>query len=131
LQDEESLWPIPLRADLVAVVEDARTWCRQCIQSGETNIKGYLLIHVVTAQIDALRRGANRNTMPSILVQATQDAEDICLPMLEEMASHAHVEGNADGLADNRLGASPRLVEDWGFMVGRMQIDWLTLLIYY
>ncbi|EHK98620.1 putative Uncharacterized transcriptional regulatory protein [Glarea lozoyensis 74030] len=86
------------------------------IKSGETNIKGYLLIHVVTAQIDALRKGVDRNAMPSILVQATQDVEDVCLPILEEMASQAQVEENADGLADMSFGASVRGTEDWGFM---------------
>ncbi|EPE32529.1 C6 transcription factor, putative [Glarea lozoyensis ATCC 20868] len=117
LQEEESLGPVSLRPDLVAVVDNARTWCLQRIKSGETNIKGYLLIHVVTAQIDALRKGVDRNAMPSILVQATQDVEDVCLPILEEMASQAQVEENADGLADMSFGASVRGTEDWGFMM--------------
>ncbi|ORY54727.1 uncharacterized protein BCR38DRAFT_357615 [Pseudomassariella vexata] len=57
LQEEQGLGPLSVRADLVCVVEDAKTWCLRCIESGETNIKGYLHMCIIGGQIDGLRRG--------------------------------------------------------------------------
>jgi hypothetical protein len=47
LQEEESLGPVPLQPDLLPILNDAKTWCLQCIEARETNIKGYLLMCVV------------------------------------------------------------------------------------
>jgi hypothetical protein len=89
LQEEESLGPLPLRPDLLSVIDEAKTWCLKCIEAGETNIKGYLLICVVASQIEGLMRGLGKDEYPKLLVKAAEDAEEKCLPILEEMATRA------------------------------------------
>ena len=52
LQKGDSLGPVPLRPDLLSVLDDAKAWSLRCIEAGETNIKGYLLMCLVAAQIE-------------------------------------------------------------------------------
>jgi hypothetical protein len=117
LLEEESLGPISLRPDLVAVLEEAKLWCLQCIKSGETSIKGHLLISVIIAQINALRRGENKNKIPSTLAKAAEDSVETCLSLLKEMVPLGQVEGNASGVENMSLPTSFEGTEDWDFMV--------------
>jgi hypothetical protein len=57
LQEEDSLGPVTVRPDLLAVVEDARAWNLRVIEAGETNMKGYMILFIIAAQVDALFRG--------------------------------------------------------------------------
>jgi hypothetical protein len=57
LQEDEGLCPVPLRPNLLAVLEEAKAWCLQVLEVGEINVKGYLLISVVAGQIQGLTRG--------------------------------------------------------------------------
>ncbi|WPG99068.1 Hypothetical protein R9X50_00187300 [Acrodontium crateriforme] len=87
-EDAESLTgPITIRPDLVTVLENSKVWCRQCIEAGETNIKGHLLMSIVMAQIQALMRGVRQSEMPELLVRAAEDSVDLCVMILEEKAA--------------------------------------------
>ncbi|KAK0738161.1 hypothetical protein B0T18DRAFT_450187 [Schizothecium vesticola] len=55
--ERESLVPTEVRPDLVRVMEQAEEWALKCVRGGETNVKGYLFIAMVRAQLEALRRG--------------------------------------------------------------------------
>jgi hypothetical protein len=52
LQEEDGLCPAPLRPDLLSVLEDAKAWCLRVIKAGETNIKGYLLMSMISARVE-------------------------------------------------------------------------------
>ena len=115
LQEEEGLGPVPLRSDLLAVLEEAKVWSLQCIEAGETNIKGYLMHCLMTELIDALRRGADKEEIPALLIKATEHVGDVCLPILEAKAA----QGTLDGLDHTSTSTPSRLFDDWDFMVSR------------
>ena len=119
LQEEESLGPVPLRPDLLSVLDDAKTWSLRCIEAGETNIKGYLFMCLVAAQIEGLMRGLGKDEFPELLVKAAEEAEERCLPILEEKAAQGQTEGSVDGLNQTSLNTPPELMEDWDFMVSQ------------
>lgn len=122
LQEEESLGPVPLRPDLLSVLDEARTWSLRCIEAGETNMKGYLLVCVVAAQIGGLMRGVAKEEVPGLLVRAAEDAGETCLPMLEEMAAQGRAEGGGDGLQTTLGTPAPEGMEDWDFMVSGIPV---------
>lgn len=117
LQEEESLGPVPLRPDLLSVLDDAKTWCLECIKAGETNIKGYLLISVVAAQIEGLIRGLTKEELSEFIVKTAGDTEERCLPLLEEMAVRGQTEGIVEGFQEASSNTPPETMEDWDFMV--------------
>jgi hypothetical protein len=119
LQEEECLGPVTLRPDLLCVLDDAKTWCLECIEAGETNIKGYLLMCVVAAQIEGLIGGLEKDELGKLLVKAAEDAVERCLPMLEKMAPQGRVDGSVAGLRQTSFNTPPEVMEDWDFMVSR------------
>jgi len=92
LRENESLGPAPLRPDLLSVLDDAMTLTLRCTQAGETNIKNYLLICVVSAQIYGLMRGIPKDEFPQLLVKAAEDAVTRCLSILEGKAAQCREE---------------------------------------
>ncbi|KAL4985030.1 hypothetical protein BDW68DRAFT_193266 [Aspergillus falconensis] len=88
LQEDAGLNPAPLRPDLLSVLDDVKAWCLRVIEAGETNVKGYLLMSLVEAQVkglmDGLKDGGNQ--MKEVLVLAAERVEEMCLPILERMA---------------------------------------------
>jgi hypothetical protein len=119
LQEEESLGPVPLRPDLLSVFEDAKTWSLKCSEAGETNIKGYLLISLVSAQIEGLMRGVKKDEFPALLVKAAEHTGEKCLPMLERMMIQTQAEGVVAGVDRTGLNAMPELTAEWDNMVSR------------
>lgn len=121
LQDDDSLGPTPVRPDLIAVLRDSVDWGLHCIKNGETNIKGYLMSRLIIAQIEAIIRGVHRDEMARIMVNATIDAENVCLPILEEMADDT----NSDEVAldaQKTAFSSPSDV-DWDLMVSGKKLE--------
>lgn len=123
LQEEDSLGPVPLRHDLLSVIEDAKGWNLRCIEAGETNTKGYLFICLVCAQINALRTGVPKDQFPHMLLQAAEDAESTCLAILEEKAGQSQdIRLNLDEIDDLAVDAMPDLIGDWALMVSRCPV---------
>ncbi|OIW27604.1 hypothetical protein CONLIGDRAFT_655445 [Coniochaeta ligniaria NRRL 30616] len=124
LQEEENLLgPAMLRPDLFSVLDDAKAWCLRVLEAGETNVKGYLLMSVVTAQIEGLMRGLGKNDVAELMVKAAENVEEKCLPILRGIsAALCQVEGAGeggavDGLQQASLAApGEAMEEDWGFM---------------
>ncbi|KAI9037116.1 putative transcriptional regulatory protein [Aspergillus affinis] len=112
LQEDESLCPVPLRPDLLAVLEEAKAWCLRVLEAGETNVKGYLLISMITAQFQGLRSNLRRDEIAGLLIQAVENVEARCMPILERLAAALPEQG----------------VEDWEFMVSIPSIlDYLVV----
>lgn len=116
LQEAASLSPPTLRPDLLAVLEDNKTWLLRRIEAGETNVKGYLLLCVVIAQIDALNRGLGHDEMMRLCLEVAEKSEDVCIPLLEEMAAKGRDGGGDSGVLSG-LQTPEGGVEDWEFMV--------------
>ena len=115
LHQEDSISDISIRPDLVGIVEDAADWYRNCIRGGETGIKGYLLLNILSAQIDALKRGVSQEDMPMVLVKASERAGDECLPLLEELSGQCPKKFNPDEdpFAEMDFQDPAGLAEDW------------------
>ncbi|KAA8646044.1 fungal specific transcription factor domain-containing protein [Aspergillus tanneri] len=121
LQEEESLGPVPLRPDLLSVLSDAKAWCLQVIKAGETNVKGYLLVSMIVAQVEGLRRGLSREETAKLLVQAAENVEKRCLPLLEEMAAaQGQGEKAVKELQQGSWTTPVEAIEDWDFMTWRL-----------
>lgn len=118
LQEEDSLGPVLLRRDLLCVIEDYKNWNLKCIEAGETNTKGYLFTCLVLAYINALMMGASKEELPYMLLQVAEDAEALCLSILEEKAGEGQDSGvSLDEINDLEVDAMPDLLGSWAFMV--------------
>lgn len=127
VQEEESLGPVPLRPDLLSVLDDAKAWCLRAIEAGETNVKGYLLMGVIAAQIEGLMRDLGKDEVAELLVKVAENVGERCLPILEEMAAAQGLEGGAvDGLQQVSVATPVEAIEDWGFMVSTDAPAYLT-----
>ncbi|KAF2630996.1 putative C6 transcription factor [Macroventuria anomochaeta] len=113
LHREDSISEVNVRPDLVNIVEDAADWYLHCIRAGETGIKGYMLLSILSAQIDALERNVSKDDMPPILVKAAEDASDRCMPLLEELAGYKQTEDEADPFLNMDFQQSAGFLEDW------------------
>lgn len=117
LQEGDSLGPIHLRPDLLSVVENGRAWYLRCVEAGETNAKGYMLICVAVAQIHGLMERLGGDQLSSLLVKSAEDAGETCLLILEGLASQGQDDTN--GLYSIASNSTPDMIEDWGFMVSK------------
>jgi hypothetical protein len=122
LQEEQSLGPVLLRPDLLSVLKDAEAWCLRSIEVGETNVKGYLLICLVNAEIGGLMRGLGKDELRASLVKAAEDSEDRCLPILEAMAAHGQI-GETAETTENAFNM-PEDMENWDLMVCKERLPW-------
>ncbi|KAI8268135.1 Transcription factor lepE [Colletotrichum sp. SAR11_239] len=113
LQEEEEyslVGPKPLRPDLMSVMEEARMWCLRVIEAGETNVKGYLLMNLVAAQIRSMVGLMKKDEVAGELIKAVKGVEEKCLPILERMAEETvnfialedEQEGNGSSHSDIR-----------------------------
>ncbi|KAF3003501.1 hypothetical protein E8E13_004646 [Curvularia kusanoi] len=113
LYQEESISDVSIRPDLIGLVEDAADWYLNCVRAGETGIKGYMLLSILSAQIDALKRGVSQEEMPPILVRASESASETCLPLLEELAGEKQSTEDADPFAEMDFQGPAGMSEDW------------------
>lgn len=56
------------------------------MEAGETDIKGYLLLCMLGAQIEGLKRELSRDKLSDLLIKTIEDAEETCLRILKDMA---------------------------------------------
>ncbi|KAI1084576.1 hypothetical protein F5B20DRAFT_591586 [Whalleya microplaca] len=123
LQEDEGLGPIPLRPDLLSVLEEAKALNLQWIEAGETSVKGYLLTSVLDAHIKGLMRGLGKDQFPQLIIKTAEKVEQRCLPILEDMASKYQAEGTADELHQLSLSTSPEALENWDFMMSDVLLN--------
>jgi hypothetical protein len=108
---------------LSTVLEDAANWYLRCMQAGETGMKGYLLLRLLSARIDATRRHIDRSELPALLIQVSEQATEVCMPILEARAwgpekTAGSVEGTEGmGEMDFDFQVSPEFVEDWDMLM--------------
>ncbi|KAF2811945.1 uncharacterized protein BDZ99DRAFT_384297 [Mytilinidion resinicola] len=123
LQEQDSLGPVPLRPDLLSVVNGGKAWALQCMEAGESNIKGYLLACLAAAHIDGLMKGLERDELPPLLLKAAEEAEERCLVIFEEKVGPGQTEGGADVLDGMTLGTPSGLMDGWDFMMSDDQFS--------
>ncbi|OJJ49326.1 hypothetical protein ASPZODRAFT_59935 [Penicilliopsis zonata CBS 506.65] len=120
LQEDDSLSPVPIRPDLLSVLYEAKDWALQCIEVGETNIKGYLFVCVAVTLIEALMRRTVKNEIPGLLVKAAEGAEEKCLPILRGMVSRDQAQDTSPGELLEKVSLefpANEMMEDWDLLV--------------
>lgn len=125
-EDQGGMGPAPLRQDLLAVTEEAKTWCLRCIGAGETSAKGYLLASMMAAQVQGLRKGLGRDQLGRYMLEVVEQAGEICLPILEDLERETRSTDTRHGVdemgtdEEGPPGDLPGLTEDWDFTVSKM-----------
>lgn len=84
LRDEDNLGSVPLRRDLLTIIEDSGEWAWKCLVAGETNTKGYLMLSLMNTQIQGLMVRAPDDEFPVLFMHAAEKALAKCLALFEE-----------------------------------------------
>ncbi|KNG51589.1 c6 zinc finger domain-containing protein [Stemphylium lycopersici] len=121
LQDEQDDVDL-MSGSLSSVVEDASSWYLRCIQAGETGVKGYLLLRLLEAWIDGTKRQVSKADLPVLLVKASEQAVDICMPILEAAAgakgqSTSPFEEGRSGIGSFDFEFLSEPMEDWDMLI--------------
>ena len=112
--DISSMAPPPTRSTLI---DDAATWYLQCMQAGETGIKGYLLFRFLATHIDATRRYVGHAKVPGLLVAAAEQAAQEALSLLEHVVAQTQGGAGVVGTEDFDFQVSPDFMEDWDMVM--------------
>ncbi|CAH0022519.1 unnamed protein product [Clonostachys rhizophaga] len=112
-QNEGILWT-PVNSDLLPVLEGASEWTFQILRDGETNIKGYLVMVLVTSQIKAALEGTSADEMPHVVARAIIEAKDRCLSLLEGEVLRSRTERM---LSETPPALPETCLEDWDLTI--------------
>ncbi|KAJ6023818.1 hypothetical protein N7540_004615 [Penicillium herquei] len=119
LQEEDTIGPVPLRRDLLTVVENSCKWTWKCIQAGEVNTKGYLFLSLVNANLEGLMRGIPEEQFPLLYLRAAEDAQATCLALFEEKVGEGeeNIQMELAGINEMPFESLPNLMASWDFMI--------------
>ncbi|KAH8668700.1 hypothetical protein BX600DRAFT_548995 [Xylariales sp. PMI_506] len=125
LLEDASLGPAPVRADLLSVLGEAKSWALQCMETGETNTKGYLLSSIIYAKIHALMQGIDdQSQMTEIYLKTAEEVEQKCETILEAILTTVPPAKVAiDSFNEMSLNSTPEFMEDWDFMIAGSQLN--------
>jgi hypothetical protein len=121
LREEENLGPGLLRLDLLAILDDAKAFCLQRVESGETNMKGYLFHCLIAAHVKGLMQGMSRDDLPALMIKTAEEASEICIPILERKVAEIRATNRTPGFDDLPLDTAGGLGSDWNFMASPVQ----------
>ncbi|CAE7199383.1 Fungal trans domain containing protein [Pyrenophora teres f. teres] len=105
-----------LSAALSTTMKDAAGFYLGCMQAGETGCKGYILLRLLDAWADATSRRVSRCELPALLIQAAEQATEVCIAILEMLAGTQQVD-ETGSLGDYDFEPSPELMEDWDMLM--------------
>ncbi|KAI1210768.1 putative C6 transcription factor [Annulohypoxylon truncatum] len=123
LQEEEILGPGIVRQDLLTIMEEAKTWSWRTIEAGETSIKGYFLASLLAAHIEGRIQGLGKEELPSFLIKVIEEAEEKCIPKLEEMLARYQTESATKELEQPHMNTEPQSLGDWDFSMSDALFD--------
>ena len=117
--------PAEVRPDLLMALADYQLWSWKAIENGETNTKGYLMACLISAQVEAARRGLEEGEAVAYVIKVAEEAEERALALLEEVERKGRlpqgegvVGAGGDGVGEPLLATTPDLgVEDWDYLV--------------
>ncbi|KAF5664818.1 hypothetical protein FHETE_6933 [Fusarium heterosporum] len=89
IQEDDSLSPTLLRPDLMSVIEDAKSWNLQCIEAGETSIKGHLTLSIVLGHIKSIIQHESEEETVRTVIKAGEEAENESLVVLESIMAQS------------------------------------------
>lgn len=81
-------------------------------------MKGYLLVSIVSANINGTLRGLGKDEVVEMVAKAAEEAQEICSPIFEKMVvAGDQGEGLPGELDQHNLDVPFEVMEDWDFMV--------------
>ncbi|ETS73650.1 hypothetical protein PFICI_14596 [Pestalotiopsis fici W106-1] len=83
LEEDESLGPKTLRPDLLAILHGSRDWSLARVETGSTNIKGYMLLCGLIAHIDARRQSLPSEEVHKAFARNVEGALHTCMSVLQ------------------------------------------------
>ncbi|KAL3952520.1 hypothetical protein ACCO45_012463 [Purpureocillium lilacinum] len=121
---EDAPGPTLVRSDLLAALRECKAWSLRCIEVGETNIKGYLVVSLLAAQVNCYLATGDEAVaecdVPMRLVEAAAEIEDECLALLEAMVAPGEAAAHGGcGVHDASSSATPSmdLMSEWDSLV--------------
>ncbi|KAI1101418.1 putative C6 transcription factor [Jackrogersella minutella] len=123
LQEEETLGPGLVRQDLLIVMAEAKAWSWKCIEAGETSIKGYFLACLLAAHIQGRLQGLAKEDLPQFLLKSIEEAEDRCIPVLEEMVTQIQINGTIKGREKPYSTTQSQIFSDYEFLMSDAFVD--------
>ena len=125
LHDNQGLGLVHVRRDFFSVLEHAKSLTISCTEAGETNIKHYLLLSVLSAQVDGLMQGLPRAASPQLLIDTAKVATATCAKLLEHQALRFDQDAIVEGERLDQMlwGTSSTFVEGWEFMVRQCRVQ--------
>ena len=121
LHENEGLSAVPLQPDLLSVLEEAKSLTAKCIEASETDIKGYMLLHTASTEIDALKQKRGEHETPQLIMKAAKDAVSWSLPVFEGKAAQYWAQDGPKSeklpqIPQMTLGAADLINEGWNLM---------------
>ncbi|KAF2681793.1 hypothetical protein K458DRAFT_391743 [Lentithecium fluviatile CBS 122367] len=123
ISEDDSLGPVLPRRDLLAVLEDAKAWSFWCIEAGETNTKGHVLVCLLLAQIEGLREILPKNEIAALVADAAKEAVERSLAIMESMVDQGSAEQTVNGLDQMSLDRAAEVFEGWDLMMKDIPFD--------
>ncbi|KAJ5910573.1 hypothetical protein N7504_005216 [Penicillium tannophilum] len=118
LRDEDNLGSVPLRRDLLTIIQDSREWGWKSLIAGETNTKGYLMLSLMNTQIQGLMARTPDDEFPVLFMHAAEEALAKCLALFEERVGEGdEVQMELDGINDMDFESLFGSKGGWNFMV--------------
>ncbi|KAI4595629.1 hypothetical protein KJ359_006618 [Pestalotiopsis sp. 9143b] len=91
LEEEESLGPRTPRPDLLATLQASRDWSLARVEAGSTNIKGYMSVCGLLAQIDAMSQNLSGDEIHKTFANSVEEALHRCLSVLQGISQKERV----------------------------------------
>ncbi|KAF2439046.1 hypothetical protein P171DRAFT_370465 [Karstenula rhodostoma CBS 690.94] len=121
LQEDDGLFPTPLRRDLLAIIKEAVSWSIWCMEAGETNVKGHVFVCLMRAYTQGLAKGLGKGELARMLVEASHDALQRGMELLERMIQNEVPEQDQAGLGSLSLDdLTPEMLADWQSIVSHV-----------
>ncbi|KAF5254870.1 hypothetical protein FANTH_366 [Fusarium anthophilum] len=93
VQEDDGLSLAPVRPDLFKVMEDSKSWNLRTIEAGETNIKGYLMLSILMAQIMGIMRHLSDTEIVEFILKTGEEAMQDALVVFESFLAQLQPEG--------------------------------------
>ncbi|KAG8668165.1 hypothetical protein FPOAC1_007540 [Fusarium poae] len=114
VQEEDTFSSTPIQRDVFNMMQDARPWTLQCIQAGETNIKGHLIASLVLEQIKATMNRASKEELAQNMIRAGEEVAREALSVFETFIAQLEPDGGElKSLNDPAIDFG----EDWTLML--------------
>jgi hypothetical protein len=93
VQEDDGFSLTPVRPDLLKVMEDSKAWNLRNIEAGETNMKGYLMLSILMAQIMGIMRHLSEAEIVELIMKAGEEAMQDALGVFESFLVQLQPEG--------------------------------------